>query len=125
MGCASAALRWEESTSRATASREAEDAGRLSRALVKPGKPVVEQSEPRLIDGVDPRPPTLLVLQESGVLQHAQVAGGGGPRVREAGRDVTRRHFPAKVDGQEDVPARRVRQGGEDSLQRLQACLGM
>ena len=53
----------------------------------------------------------LFLAQEARVFEHTQMPRGGGPLVLEASGDLARgRNAPAKVNGKQNLTARRVRE---------------
>src|SRR5215813_268860 len=94
-------------------------------ALAEPVEPVAHQRQPLLVHRVVALAAALLLPQQAGLLEDAQVPRGGGPLVRKAcgdgaGRDVA----SAKVNRQQDLSPRRMPQRGDDLIQRLQLLFG-
>jgi hypothetical protein len=56
--------------------------------------------------------------QQAGVLEHAQVARRRWPRVRKPTGDLPCSGWTTQVNGQQDLSPRRMRQRGDDRIQR-------
>jgi hypothetical protein len=88
------------------------------RLRLKPAKPLAQQRELALIDSVETRPTSLLLLHEPGALEHAQMPRRGRPFVRKATCNFTGGGGAAQVNRQKDLSPRRVGQRGDDGVER-------
>jgi hypothetical protein len=88
------------------------------RRRLEPTQPLADEREPSLVDGVHAGSAAPLVVHEAGVLEHAQVPRGRGPLVRKASGDLTGGGGAPEVDRQKDLSPRRMRQRGDDGVER-------
>lgn len=65
-------------------------------------------------------------MQKSSVFEHAQMARGRWPRVRKAFGDVTCRRYPiAKMEREQDLSPRRVRDRRDNLIERFELLFGV
>lgn len=88
------------------------------RRRLEPTEPLADEREPSLVHGVYAGSAAPLVMHEPGVLEHAQVPRRRGPLVRKASGDLTGGGGAAEVDRQKDLSPRRMRQRGDDGIER-------
>jgi hypothetical protein len=88
------------------------------RRRLKPCQPFTDEAESTAIHGVDARPASLFLQHQPGVFEDPQVPRRRRPLVREATRDFTRGRGAPKMNRQKDLSPRRVRQRGDDSVER-------
>jgi hypothetical protein len=80
----------------------------------EPGPDHAEQA--LAIEAVEAAAPLAADLDQAGLRQHAEMAGGG-PAVAKARRQIARRQLAAEVaEDEDDVAPRHVREGPEDRL---------
>jgi len=94
--------------------------------LVEPGEPLLHEAERLPSYAVDARASDSFVSEQPGLLEHLKVPRCGRPRVRETVCEVTCGTLtPAHMDGEEDLPARRMRERCDHCIQRREAFLGV
>ena len=86
--------------------------------VAEPAQPFADERESSLIHGIHANPAALLELHETGVLQDAQVPRRRRPLVRKPPCDLAGGRCTTEVDRQKDLPPRRVRQRGDDGIER-------
>ena len=83
-------------------------------------KPFASPVELLVADAVEARASLLFVGKEPGLFQNAQVPAGRRPRTANAPGDLAGCHAAAaKLDHQQNVPSRRMGEGGENLLKFL------
>jgi hypothetical protein len=91
---------------------------------VEPTQPLADEREAALVERVDARAAALLLTEQAGVLEDAQVARGRRPLVLEARGDLTgSRDAATEVERQQDLPASGVREREDDLLERFELFL--
>ena len=88
--------------------------------MSEPAEPLAYQGQSSFVDGVRAAPSALLVPHEPGVFQDSQVPRRRGPLVRKASGDLASGRCTTKVDRQKDLSPRRVRQRGDDRIERCE-----
>jgi len=95
-----------------------------SPSAVEPTEPLADERETALVERVNARTTALLLVEQAGVLEDAEVARGRGPLVLEARGDLTcSRDATTKMERQQDLPAGGVRQSKDDLLERFELFL--